>query len=53
MADDFIQQLFTSANQAELEARFVVVVWLFALGLWLAACRAWSRACWCCWPACS
>lgn len=35
MADDFIQQLFTSANQAELEARFVVVVWLFALGLWL------------------
>ena len=35
MADDFLQQLFTSANQAELEARFVVVVWLFALGLWL------------------
>ena len=35
MADDFIQQLFTRANQAELEARFVVVVWLFALGLWL------------------
>ncbi len=35
MADDFIQQLFTSANQAELEARFGVVVWLFALGLWL------------------
>ena len=37
MADDFIQQLFTPANQAELELRFVVVVWLFALGLWLCA----------------
>ena len=35
MADDFIQQCFTTANQAELELRFVVVVWLFALGLWL------------------
>ncbi|PTS82297.1 sulfatase [Pseudomonas sp. HMWF032] len=37
MADDFIQQLFTSANQAELELRFVVVVWLFSLSLWLVA----------------
>jgi glucan phosphoethanolaminetransferase (alkaline phosphatase superfamily) len=37
MADDFIQQLFTSANQAELELRFVVVVWLFSLALWLVA----------------
>lgn len=35
MADDFIQQLFTSANQAELELRFVVVVWLFSLAAWL------------------
>ena len=37
MADDFIQQLFTAANQAELELRFVVVVWLFSLALWLVA----------------
>ncbi len=35
MADDFIQQLFTAANQAELELRFVAVVWLFSLGAWL------------------
>lgn len=35
MADDFIQQLFTPANQAELELRFVFVVWLFSLALWL------------------
>lgn len=34
MADDFIQQLFTQANQAELELRFVFVVWLFSLALW-------------------
>lgn len=34
MADDFIQQLFTTANQAELELRFVFVVWLFSLALW-------------------
>lgn len=37
MVDDFIQQLFTTANQAELELRFVVVVWLFSLALWLVA----------------
>lgn len=37
LADDFIQQLFTPANQAELELRFVLVVWLFALGAWLCA----------------
>jgi len=39
LADDFIQQLFTSANQAELELRYVLVLWLFSLGLWLAGSR--------------
>lgn len=37
MADDFLQQLFTPANHAELELRFVLVVFLFSLALWLCA----------------
>ncbi len=35
LSDDFIQQLFSEANQAELEPRYVAIVWLLALGLWL------------------
>lgn len=35
IADDFLQQLFTPANQAELELRFVLVVFLFSFALWL------------------
>ena len=39
LADDVIQQWFTSINHAELELRYVLVLWLFSLGLWLAANR--------------
>lgn len=39
LADDFIQQFFIEANQAELELRYVLMLWLFALALWLAASR--------------
>jgi len=53
MADDFIQQLFTTANQAELELRFVFVVWLFSLALWWCGMPGWSAPCWFCWAACS
>ena len=34
LADDFLQQLFTANNHAELEAGYVAVLWLFSLGLW-------------------
>ncbi|MCY1403678.1 Sulfatase [compost metagenome] len=34
LADDFIQKLFTPVNQAQLELRYVAILWLFALGLW-------------------
>jgi len=40
LADDFIQQWFIAANQAELELRYVLVLWAFSLGLWLVG-RAW------------
>ncbi|UCJ16663.1 phosphoethanolamine transferase [Pseudomonas sp. MM211] len=39
LADDFLQQLFTANNHAELEAGYVVVLWLFSLGLWLCNLR--------------
>ncbi|MND96504.1 Phosphoethanolamine transferase EptC [compost metagenome] len=38
LADDFIQKLFTPVNQAQLELRYVAILWFFALGLW------WSRS---------
>jgi glucan phosphoethanolaminetransferase (alkaline phosphatase superfamily) len=40
LADDFIQQLFTPANRAELEAAWVAGLWVFCLGLWLCNLRA-------------
>ncbi|KAB0548328.1 phosphoethanolamine transferase [Pseudomonas argentinensis] len=39
LADDFLQQLFTTNNHAELEAGYVAVLWLFSLGLWLCNLR--------------
>ena len=39
LADDFLQQLFTPNNHAELEAGYVAVLWLFSLGLWLSNLR--------------
>lgn len=39
LADDFIQQLFTPANRAELEAGWVAGLWLFCLALWLCNLR--------------
>lgn len=35
LGDDWIQQEFIQSNQAELELRYVLVLWLFATGLWL------------------
>lgn len=39
LADDFLQQLFTPNNHAELEAGYVAILWLFSLGLWLCNLR--------------
>lgn len=39
LADDFIQQCFVSANLAELELRYVLVLWVFSIGLWLSGTR--------------
>jgi glucan phosphoethanolaminetransferase (alkaline phosphatase superfamily) len=40
LADDFIQQWFTPANRAELEAGWVAGLWVFCLALWLCNLRA-------------
>ncbi|QXH52350.1 phosphoethanolamine transferase [Pseudomonas fakonensis] len=40
LADDFIQQLFTGNNRAELEAGWVAGLWAFCLALWLCNLRA-------------
>jgi len=40
LADDFIQQGFTPANRAELEAGWVAGLWVFCLALWLCNLRA-------------
>ena len=40
LADDFIQQLFTANNRAELEAGWVAGLWVFCLALWLCNLRA-------------
>ena len=35
VSDDFIQQLFIDTNHAELEAHYLLVLFLFSIGLWL------------------
>lgn len=35
LSDDFLQQLFSPNNRAELEAGYVVALWVFSLALWL------------------
>lgn len=40
LADDFLQQRFTSSNRAELELGYGVVLWLFSAALWLCNLRA-------------
>lgn len=44
LADDFLQQLFTPNNRAELEFGYVTVLWLFSAGLWLCNLRWLSAA---------
>ncbi|MFJ9991505.1 phosphoethanolamine transferase [Pseudomonas putida] len=39
LADDFIQQLFSANNRAELEAGWVAGLWVFCLALWLCNLR--------------
>ncbi|MDH0646588.1 phosphoethanolamine transferase [Pseudomonas sp. GD03858] len=39
LADDFIQQLFTGNNRAELEAGWVAGLWAFCAALWLCNLR--------------
>ncbi|MDH0304746.1 MULTISPECIES: phosphoethanolamine transferase [unclassified Pseudomonas] len=39
LADDFIQQLFTGNNRAELEAGWVAGLWAFCVALWLCNLR--------------
>ena len=40
LADDFLQQLYTINNQAELELSYVFVLWVISLCLWLSG-RPW------------
>ena len=40
LADDFLQQLFTSNNRAELELGYGATLWLFSAALWLCNRRA-------------
>ncbi|WP_033727717.1 phosphoethanolamine transferase [Pseudomonas cremoricolorata] len=40
LLDDFLQQLYTSNNRAELELSYVIVLWLFSAALWLGNLRA-------------
>lgn len=39
LADDFLQQLFTGNNRAELEGGWVAGLWVFCLALWLCNLR--------------
>lgn len=39
LSDDFLQQLYTPNNQAELEFKYVLVLWLINLCLWLSGRR--------------
>lgn len=39
LSDDFLQQLYTPNNRAELELSYVVVLWLLSAALWLANLR--------------
>lgn len=39
LADDFFQQLFTQANQSELELEYVSVLWVLNLMLWCSGMR--------------
>ena len=39
LSDDFLQQLYTENNQAELEPAYVFVIWVLNLCLWLAGRR--------------
>lgn len=39
LLDDFLQQLYTPNNRAELELSYVVVLWLFSAALWLCNLR--------------
>ncbi|QLF94565.1 sulfatase-like hydrolase/transferase [Pseudomonas sp. ABC1] len=39
LVDDFLQQLYTSNNRAEVELGYVLVLWLFSAALWLCNLR--------------
>lgn len=39
LIDDFLQQLYTANNRAELELSYVAALWLFSLALWLCNLR--------------
>jgi len=39
LSDDFLQKLYTQNNQAELEAEYVLVLWVVNLCLWLSGRR--------------
>ena len=39
LSDDFLQQLYTTNNQAELEPAYVFVIWVLNVCLWLAGRR--------------
>lgn len=39
LCDDFLQQLYTANNQAELEPAYVLVIWILNLCLWFAGRR--------------
>lgn len=42
LADDFLHQLFTPNNHAQLEASYVLVLWFVNLLLWLSGSRAFA-----------
>lgn len=44
LTDDFLQQLFTAGNRAELELGYGVTLWLFSAALWLCNLRAMTVA---------
>ncbi|AIS11543.1 sulfatase [Pseudomonas chlororaphis subsp. aurantiaca] len=39
LSDDFLQQLYTANNRAELELNYVLVLWLLSAALWLCNLR--------------
>lgn len=44
LSDDFLQQLFTPGNRAELELSYGVTLWLFSAALWLCNLRLLTAA---------